>query len=226
MPLLTAFDVRRQVNLLRKFLYIHFETVLHFIQDLGILFVRYKSDGQTFRAKTAGAGYTMQVSICVLGHVVVENDVDPFDVHASAEQVGGHQNSLLEILELLIARQSFFLRHSTMNGNGREILLDQKLSEGHATLYRLDEDYNLVEFQYIQKLKELAILLRVLQLDVMLLQTVQGQLGFIVDVHLHGILHEFLAHGPDFLRQCGREHHDLFLMRSAAENLLHVTSHI
>ena len=45
----------------------------------------------------------MQVGVRVLGHVVVEHNVDPLDVHASTEQVGGHQDSPLEVLELLVA---------------------------------------------------------------------------------------------------------------------------
>ena len=44
----------------------------------------------------------MEVGVRVLGHVVVEDDVDPLDVHATAEQVSGHQDPLLEVLELLV----------------------------------------------------------------------------------------------------------------------------
>ena len=44
----------------------------------------------------------MQVSVGVLGHVVVEDDVDALDVHSTAKQVGGDQNPLLEVLELLV----------------------------------------------------------------------------------------------------------------------------
>ena len=36
----------------------------------------------------------MEVGVSVLGHVVVEDDVDALDVHAAAEQVGGHKDSL------------------------------------------------------------------------------------------------------------------------------------
>lgn len=50
--------------------------------------------------------YPVQVGIRILWHVVVENDVDPLDVHSSAEQIGRHQDSPLEVLELLITRQS------------------------------------------------------------------------------------------------------------------------
>ena len=48
----------------------------------------------------------MKVHIGVLGHVVVEHDVDPLDVHSSSEQIGGDEDTLLEVLELLVAGKS------------------------------------------------------------------------------------------------------------------------
>ena len=45
-------------------------------------------------AESSGSGDSMQVGVGVLGHVVVEDDVDTLDVHAAAEQVGGDQNAL------------------------------------------------------------------------------------------------------------------------------------
>lgn len=47
----------------------------------------------------------MEVRVRVLWHVVVEGDVDPLDVHPSAEQVGGHEDPPLEVFELLVAGQ-------------------------------------------------------------------------------------------------------------------------
>ena len=44
----------------------------------------------------------MQVSVSVLRHVVVEDNVDALNVHATTKQVGGDQNPLLEVLELLV----------------------------------------------------------------------------------------------------------------------------
>lgn len=44
----------------------------------------------------------MEVRVRILWHVVVENDVDSLDVHASAKQVGGNQDSPLEVFELLV----------------------------------------------------------------------------------------------------------------------------
>jgi hypothetical protein len=43
----------------------------------------------------------------------------------------------------------------------------------------------LVKLQDVQKLEQLSVLLRVLELDVVLLEAVQGQLGLVVDVDLH-----------------------------------------
>ena len=45
-------------------------------------------------SESAGASDSVQVGVGVLGHVVVEHDVDSLDVHASAEQVGGDQDTL------------------------------------------------------------------------------------------------------------------------------------
>ena len=44
---------------------------------------------------------------------------------------------------------------------------------------------HLVELQNVEQLEEFAVLLVVLQLDVVLLEAVKGQLGLIVDVDLH-----------------------------------------
>lgn len=40
------------------------------------------------------------------------------------------------------------------------------------------------------------------------------------------VLHEFAAHGADFLAQGGAEHHDLLFMRGHAEDLLDIPAHI
>ena len=49
------------------------------------------------------------VALVGLGHVVVDHDVDALDVDAAPHQVGGHQDALLALLELLV-----HLRHSAL----------------------------------------------------------------------------------------------------------------
>jgi len=48
----------------------------------------------------------VQVGVRVLGHVIVEHNVDTLDVHAAAKQVRRHQDTLLEVLELLVTVQA------------------------------------------------------------------------------------------------------------------------
>lgn len=92
---------------------------------------------------------------------------------------------LLEVLKLLVACQPLLLVHATMDGDGREILLNQKLGESCAPLHGLDKDDDLVKFQDVEQLKQLPVLLGVLELKVMLLQPVQRQLGLVVHINFH-----------------------------------------
>jgi len=56
----------------------------------------------------------VEVGVRVLRHVVVEDNVDTLDVHSAAEQIGRHQDALLEVLELLVAVQSGQQREHVM----------------------------------------------------------------------------------------------------------------
>lgn len=48
----------------------------------------------------------MQVSVRIFRHIIVEHNVDPFNIHSTPEQIGRYQDSFLEIFELLIAGQT------------------------------------------------------------------------------------------------------------------------
>lgn len=74
-----------------------------------------------------------------------------------------------------------------MNADGREILFGQQLGQCHTTLHRFHENDHLIELQHVQQFEQFFVLLVLLQLNVMLLQTVQCQFGFIIDIHLHGL---------------------------------------
>merc|ERR1719336_2444938 len=199
---------------------------MHLIQGLRIRLVADEGDGQTLGTKPASPSNSVQVCVCVLRHIVVEDDVNALNVHSTAKQVGGDQNPLLEVLELLVPGKPLLLAHAPVDGDGREVLLNQQLGQCHAPLHRLDEDHHLVELQHIQELKELAVLLRVLQLDVVLPQPVQRELCLVINVHLHRVLHELLVHGSDILGESGAEHHNLLLVGRGTENLLHIAAHV
>ena len=48
----------------------------------------------------------MEVGVRVFRHVIVEDNVDTLDIHASSEQVGSHQHTLAEALEGLVLGES------------------------------------------------------------------------------------------------------------------------
>ena len=85
----------------------------------------------------------MKVGVGILGHVVIEDNVNSLNIHTTAEQVGSNQDTLLEVLELLISGKTFFLGHRSVDGNGGEVLVNQELGKSHATLHTLHEDDNL-----------------------------------------------------------------------------------
>jgi len=64
--------------------------------------------------------------------------------------------------------------------DGGEVLFTEELCEGHTSLYCTHEDNNLVELKQIQEIKQLSILLTLLEFDIVLLETVQSQLCLII----------------------------------------------
>lgn len=47
--------------------------------------------------------HSVKVCVRILWHVIIEDNVNSFNVHATAKQVGCHQNPPLEVFELLIS---------------------------------------------------------------------------------------------------------------------------
>ena len=109
MSTLAAFNVTAQVDLVWELRDVHLEPVLDLVEDLGVALVRHEGDGETLGSKPASSGHPMKVGIRVLGHVVVEHNVDSLNVHSSTEEVGGNQDPLLEILELLVPEEEILL---------------------------------------------------------------------------------------------------------------------
>lgn len=86
--------------------------------------------------------------------------------------------------------KTFFLIHGSVDIDGGEVLLLQECRERDAPLHGFDEDNDLVEFERVEQVEELSVLFVLLDLDVVLLKTVEGQLGFVVDEDFHGLQRE------------------------------------
>ncbi len=64
---------------------------------------------------------TVSDSVYLIREIVVDDDVDPLDVDPSSEQVGGHQDALVELLEGLEARDAILLLESGVDDDGGEV---------------------------------------------------------------------------------------------------------
>lgn len=71
-----------------------------------------------------------------------------------------------------------------MDRDRGEVALAQEGVELGGARDRLDEDADLVELERVEEVVQLAVLGRLLQADVVLLQSVQGELLLVVDVDL------------------------------------------
>ena len=185
----------------------------------------------------------MKVRVSLVGHVVVDGYVDALDVDATTKDVSGDTDTGLELLELLVpldtvemlARSEprrhmwdipLLLADTRVDRSTREVALAEKPIEFRAALSRTDKDDDLVELQAVEKIVQFAVLLTLIELDVELLQAVQGQLLLVVHVDLERILHELLAHTTDLLGKGGGEHHHLLVGRGSAEDRLNVVTHV
>ncbi len=118
------------------------------------------------------------------------------------------------------------LTDTRVHGDTWEVALAQKAIKLRSTHSALDEDDDLVVVELIEDVVETTVLLRLAELDVVLLQTVEGELGLVIDVDLQRVLHELLADRAGGGGERGRKHHDLFLGWRGTEDLLNVAAHV
>ena len=81
----------------------------------------------------------------------------------------------------------------------REVAFTEKLVKLGAAKGRADEDDDLVELEAVEQIVELSILLALIELQIVLLQTMESQLLLVIDVDLQRVLHELLADKSDLL---------------------------
>lgn len=81
----------------------HFETLLNGLQNSLVIFVADKGDGETLGTETTSTTNTMKVRVGIGGQVVVDGEIDALDIDTTAEDVSGNTDTLVELLELLVA---------------------------------------------------------------------------------------------------------------------------
>ena len=114
----------------------------------------------------------MEVTIGVIRKIVVDDNIDTFNINSTTtKEIGGNQDTSVEFLEGIVLGNTFFLCHAGVDEDEWEIALGQEPVQLIGTSNIGNENDNLVEFENIQKVVALAILLRFEKFDKVEAQT-------------------------------------------------------
>ena len=108
----------------------------------------------------------MEVRVSISGQIVVDGQVDTLDIDTTSENVGGDTDTLVEILELLVAFDTvalvsriskcpkeknlpLLLAHTGVDGDTGEVALAQQFIQLIGADSALDENDDLVELEAI-----------------------------------------------------------------------------
>lgn len=82
------------------------KALLDFLEHVLVRLVADKADTQPLGTKSTGSTDTVEVGSCISGQIVVDGEVDTFDIDTTAEDVGGYADSLVEVFEFFVARDT------------------------------------------------------------------------------------------------------------------------
>ena len=90
-------------TLLRELRKGNLEALLNRLENNLIIRAADEGDTETLGSETTGTTDTVKVRISLVGHVVVDSDIDALNIDTATEDVSGHTDARLEIFELLVA---------------------------------------------------------------------------------------------------------------------------
>jgi hypothetical protein len=79
------------------------ESLLNRLQYFLIGLTADERDRETLGSETTGTTHTMEVGVGVTGKIVVNGQVNPLNIDTTAKNIGGDTDTLLEVLERLVA---------------------------------------------------------------------------------------------------------------------------
>jgi hypothetical protein len=141
----------------------------------------------------------MEVRVRVGGSIIVDDDIHSLNINPTSKDIRSDQDPLLKVLKLLVPRDTskllnqgwwahtltrhvpFLLTETRMHSNAREATLSQQFVEFDGTSDALDKDDDLVKVERVEKVVELAVLLRLFESDKVLLETMKSELGLVID---------------------------------------------
>lgn len=87
-----------QVNLRKS----NLEALLNGLKNLLVLISGNEGDSKTLGTETTSTTDAMEVRVGISGEIVVDGEVDAFDIDTTAEDVSGDADTLVEFLEFLV----------------------------------------------------------------------------------------------------------------------------
>mmetsp|Transcript_18271 Transcript_18271/g.59604 ORF Transcript_18271/g.59604 Transcript_18271/m.59604 type:complete len:514 (-) Transcript_18271:337-1878(-) len=175
-------------------------------------------DGQAEVAEAAGPADAVQVGLCLLGEVEVDDDVDGGDVDPAREEVRRDQVSAGAVAEVVEDAVPVLLDHLSVDVVAREAELGDLLGEELDARGRVAEDDGLVDRELGEERVEAVHLLLLLDERVVLRHAVQRQLVHQVD--LVRLVHDAVAEGGDLDGEGRGEEQDLPPGRHPPDQLL------
>jgi hypothetical protein len=79
------------------------EALLNQLEDFLIFRAADEGNTETLGSETTSTTDAVKVRISLIRHVVVDSDIDALNIDTTTEDVSGHTDAGLEVLELLIA---------------------------------------------------------------------------------------------------------------------------
>jgi len=172
--------VSGRVDLSRKSWNFDDESLLDLVENFSIFLGGDERDGKSFGSESSSSSDSVQISICIQRHVVIDDNVDLLNVNTSSKDVSGDHDADLKVLELFVLFDSFGLFHwISVNAGGRKVDLLEDLVQNFCSLFGLDKDDKLVEVERIEKIDEFSVLLVLFELNKVLLESVKDEFAVI-----------------------------------------------
>merc|ERR1719310_1329745 len=128
-------EVRSSVDLRWHGINVHLETLLHLLEHPLVILGADKADCKPLGSESACTSDSVQVTVAIVWHIVVDDDVDTLDVDPTPKEVSAHHDALLELFELLVARNTLLLVEARVNGDRWETALHEQLVQSNRALH-------------------------------------------------------------------------------------------
>lgn len=171
-----------------------------------------ESSGDTSVTGTTGTTDTVDIVINVSGQIVVDNVSDVGDIQTTGSNGGSDQDWAAAVTEQLQSTLTLTLGAVTVNGGGREALVDEEVGQrvGHAL--GLDEDQGETAGSVgVEDIQQDGALVHVLDVLDLLSNVLRGRTDT-ANRQENVILQEVTGQHLDITRESGREHECLALV--------------